>query len=86
MKLETAIIITKGACYAAIGGLTPLATSLTQWANDGVNPPVINWVVICSGCLVGAATQVLSFLSQSFGTWKAENEATGIVKGQTPIP
>lgn len=70
MKLETAVIITKGLCYVTIGGLTPLSAALAQWANTGEWPPRIIWVVVLSGCIVGGATQLLSFLSGSFSNYK----------------
>jgi hypothetical protein len=85
MKLDTAVIITKGLCFVIMGGLTPLATGLGQWVDTGEWPPMINWVVIGAGCFVGAATQMLSFLSQSFGNYKdgiALSE--GAVKPPTP--
>lgn len=74
-----------------IGGLTPLVTNLSQWANTGDWPGRINWVVILAGCGVGAATQLLSFLSQSFGDWKAaqtngngkKNENKNTINGPT---
>lgn len=69
MKLPTAIVIVKGFCYVLIGGLTPLASCLAQWANDGSWPPKINWVVIVAGCVVGAATQLLSFLSEAYSDY-----------------
>lgn len=71
MKLETAAIITKGLCFMVIGGATPLTTNLAQWANSGEWPARINWVVIIGGCIVGAATQLLAFLSQSYGQYLA---------------
>jgi len=70
MKNETWVLVLKGLCFVGIGGLTPLATGLTQWVDSGQWPPGINWVVILAGCGVGAATQLLSFLSQSYGDWK----------------
>lgn len=69
MKQDTAVLIVKGVCYTLIGGLTPFASSLSQWANDGAWPEKINWVVIISGALVGAATQLLSFLSSSYANY-----------------
>ena len=74
MKIETAVLVTKGLCYMTIGGLTPLATGLGQWIDSGTWPPAINWFVIVAGCLVGAATQMLSFLSQSYGTWDKDRK------------
>ena len=72
MSLETAVIITKGFCFVVIGGMTPLATGLAQWVDSGQWPPAINWVVIGAGCFAGAATQMLAFLSQSYGDYKAQ--------------
>lgn len=69
MKQDTLIVFTKGFCYMAIGGLTPLTTNLAQWANSGEWPSRINWVVILGGCGVGAATQLLSFLSGSYSDY-----------------
>lgn len=77
MKLETAVIITKGLCFVVIGATTPLAVSLAQWADSGQWPPTINWVVIGSGCFAGAATQMLAFLSQSFGDYKEQIKSGG---------
>lgn len=83
MKQETVVLIAKGLCYLVIGGLTPLTTGLGQWIDTGTWPPMVNWVVIGAGCAVGAATQVLSFLSQSYGNWKIEraNGANGTTNG-----
>ena len=77
--MSTAVIIVKGLCYMTIGGLTPLTSGLAQWIEGGVIPQ-LNWIVIIAGCCVGAATQVLSFLSQSFGNYKAECAAVVAVK------
>ena len=72
MKLESAIIITKGLCFTGAGFATALISGLGQWANEGTWPPTINWIVILAGCAVGASTQLLGFLSQSYGNYKAE--------------
>lgn len=80
MKVDTGVLIAKALCYITIGGLTPLATGLGQWVDTGDWPPRINWVVIGAGCAVGAATQLLSFFSQSYGNWKDS------VAQNTPIP
>ena len=77
MKIETAIIITKGVCFTVIGGMAPLATGLGQWMDSGHWPPLVNWVVIGAGCFVGAATQMLAFLSQSFSDYKIEMKTSG---------
>lgn len=77
MKEETIVLFSKGACYVVIGGLTPLTTGLGQWVDSGEWPPTINWVVIIAGCFVGAATQLLAFLSQSYGTWREARKSNG---------
>jgi hypothetical protein len=90
MKIDTAAIVTKGACFVIIGGMTPLASGLSQWIEGGTIPK-LNWIVIIAGCFVGAATQMLAFLSQSFGDYKAQVRAdagqppTPLMVGKTPI-
>lgn len=69
MKRDTFVLFIKGACYTIIGGLTPLASSLAQWADSGTWPPAINWIVIGAGAGVGAGTQLLSFLSSAYATY-----------------
>ena len=78
MKQETFVLLVKGVCYMTIGGLTPLTTGLGQWIESGTWPPTINWIVIVAGCAVGAATQLLAFVSQSYGDWKAERNGNTI--------
>lgn len=65
------IVLLKLICWVIIGGLTPLVTGLTQWLGSGEWPPGINWVAIIAGCVVGAATQGLAFLSKTYGDWEA---------------
>ena len=72
MKLETAVIGTKGLCFLAIGFFTPMTVGLAQWANTGEWPSRIIWVIMLASCCVGAASQMLAFLSQSFGDYKAQ--------------
>lgn len=74
MKLDTAVVITKGLCYLAVGAGANLATSLAQWANSGQWPARIQWIVIIVGATVGAATQLLSFLSGSFTTYRQKKQ------------
>lgn len=66
MKLDAAIIITKGLCYLFIGFTAPMGTALAQWANEGTWPPAINWVVILGVCAGSAAASMLAFLSGSY--------------------
>lgn len=69
--LDTAVLWIKLLCYMLIGAGTPLISSLAQWANSGEWPEKIQWVVIISGAIVGGATQMLSFLSSSYASYKA---------------
>jgi hypothetical protein len=66
MKLDTGVVLTKGLCYVVIGGLTPLTVSLAQWANSDQWPSRLIWIITIASCGVGAATQLLSFLSGSY--------------------
>lgn len=74
MKQETVILILKGLCYVTIGALTPMSAALAQWANSGEWPPKIIWIVIIIAAITGAATQLLSFLSQAYSTFKEEQK------------
>lgn len=69
MKLDTAAIIAKAGCFLVIGFFTPLVTGLAQWANSGEWPGKIVWVVIGGSCCIGGATQLLSFLSNSYSEY-----------------
>jgi hypothetical protein len=71
MKIETVVIITKGACDAfAAGSLTAVAC-MAQWASgDQAIPKVALYVIWLSAA--GAAAKALgSFLSTSFGKYLA---------------
>lgn len=72
MKLETWVIIAKLSAVLIIGLATTLGASLSQWANSDEGPGTIMWVIIISACLANAGKDVLSFLSQSFGNYKAQ--------------
>ncbi len=69
MRQDTAIVICKGLCYVFIGGLTPLTVSLAQWVNSGDSPSMMAWIVVIASCGVGAATQLLSYLSGSYSDY-----------------
>jgi hypothetical protein len=86
MRGDTFVLVVKGICFAGIGGLTPVATSLAQWAGSGQWPPPINWVSIIIGGVLGAATGLLGFLSQTFGDWKTSRNGSFTGPGPTPDP
>lgn len=83
MKANTFVMVLTGLCYVLIGGLSNLGASLAQWANSGEWPQKINWVVIIGACIVGAATQLLAFLSQAYGNWKQEQNGGAPAKKGT---
>lgn len=64
------LLLSKMAVYTTLGGLVPTATALQQWMNDGSWPPAINWIGIGIGFCIGAGNSYLSFLSNSYSTWK----------------
>lgn len=87
MKLDTVIIISKMACFVAIGFFTPLTVGLAQWADVNEWPSKINWVVIGSSCVIGGATQLLSFLSQSYSQYtQTRNGASASPAAQQNSP
>lgn len=83
-KLDTAVLVAKGGCFLIIGFFTPLVSGLAQWANSGEWPGKIVWVVMAGTCCVGGATQLLSFLSNSFSDYK--DNVTPAKPVETPKP
>lgn len=69
IKLDTAVLVTKGVLYMVIGAGTPMASSLAQWSNEKQWPDRIQWVIILTGAVVGGATQLLSYLSGSYSDY-----------------
>lgn len=91
MKLDIIEVTAKALCYVVIGAGANLATSLSQWANSGEWPDRINWVVIITSCSVGGATNLLSFLSNSYAGFKQGRTNGSADKGNTdffrnPLP
>lgn len=77
MKLDTSIVLAKCGCYVLIGFFTPLTVGLAQWANTGDWPPRIIWVIMGASCCVGAASQLLSFLSGSYSDYLTKRTGNG---------
>ena len=76
MKLNTAIIITKGLCYLLVGVFTPWSAALAQWVNSGEWPSKIIWVgVLLPVSAIGGASSLLAFLSGSFTEYKAQKRS-----------
>jgi drug/metabolite transporter (DMT)-like permease len=84
-NIDDFIFYNKWISYVAIGFLGPLVAGITQWLNSGEWPPLINWIGICAGCLIGLFTQNLAFLSSANSERKKKEELNGnIVKPPTP--
>jgi len=77
LKLETIVVVAKAYCFVIIGFFTPLTVGLAQWANSGEMPGPIIWIVTGASCFVGAAGQLLSFLSGSYSDYTAGRKQGG---------
>lgn len=86
MKLDDAVIITKGACALTRGMLIPLGAGLSQWVNSGDWPSTLVWIVVIAGCLIGGANSLSDFLSQAFGNYKAQSRADTARVDMAPKP
>lgn len=67
MKLDTFIIMSKGAAYTLTGFFAPWSAALAQWCNSGEWPPRIAWVVLITVSIGSACSAWLAFCS---GSWK----------------
>lgn len=86
MKLDSSIVIAKGICYVLIGFFTPLTVGLAQWANTEQWPSKIIWVVMGASCCVGAASQLLSYLSGSYSDFLTKRASNGGTQQFTKTP
>lgn len=82
MKLDTFIILSKGAAYVLAGFFSPWTAALAQWSNSGEWPPKISWVVILSVSIVSAASAWLAFCSGSWKDYEAQKAANETGKTQ----
>jgi len=74
-KLETCVVIVKGLCFVTIGVFTPWAAALAQWIGTNSWPEKIVWIgVILPASAVGGASQLQSFLSGSFTTYRNQKQ------------
>lgn len=71
MKPGTILSI-KAGCFIVLGFTAPLVSGLSQWANTGEWPSRIVWVVMGAMCFQGAATQLLSFLSNAYSEYQKQ--------------
>lgn len=84
MKLETGIIIAKGAAHVTVGAFTPWTAALAQWIGSGEWPSRIVWIgVILPASLIGAGSALQAFLSASFTNYRAQAKADSTGKSQT---
>jgi hypothetical protein len=64
MNIDNKIILIKGACWTLVGGLGPLVAGSTAGKTS--------WLGVLAGCLIGASSQLLSFLSTDYSEHKQE--------------
>ncbi len=88
MKLDTAIVFTKGSFFCISAVALQLGEALAQWANSGEHPSTIQWVIIVSGCVGAGSNAALSFLSGAYADYvkgRANGKATGTTSGDTAL-
>lgn len=87
MKLDSAVIFTKGMVATLVPAVSALVGSLSQWSNDSGEPTKIQWIIII-GTTVGAGAAGLgSFLSNAFGTYVQDRKGNnGIAVDNKPTP
>lgn len=69
MKIETAVIVTKGFCVVFGTTALTLSSNLAQWSNSEDEPSRVQWVIILC-CSIGTGLTALgAFLSNSFGNY-----------------
>ena len=87
-KFESIILGTKAACFIIVGVATPLGVSLAQYANTGEWPSkIVWWGVVIPACSVGGATQLISFLNNSFHEYSAKrNNGNTAIITKPPTP
>jgi hypothetical protein len=89
MKLNTVMVILKGLAYVTIGFFTPFIAALSQWVNASPPqwPEQISWVgVIIPNSIIGAASALLAFLSNSYSTYKKERDTVEQPEPMKPNP
>lgn len=84
---KTVVLYAKALCYLTIGVFTPWSVALAQWVNTGETPSRIIWLgVILPASAVGGASQLLAFLSSSFGKYQQEKDLETQFLRRTPPP
>lgn len=85
MKLETAIVIAKGACVSGSATLLALSSGLSQWSNEASNPSTIQWIMIGGGSIGAGLSAMGAFLSGSFGNYLKARNGIDITKNQSAV-
>lgn len=83
MKLESAVIVTKGLVVAGSASASALVGALAQWSNETANPTELQWVIIIATTVGAGATALGGFLSSSFGRYLQARNGVA-VKPPTP--
>jgi hypothetical protein len=82
MKIDTIVIMSKGAAYTLTGFFAPWSAALAQWANSDQWPPRISWVVLITVSIGSACSAWLAFCS---GSWKEYRQQMKADDAQEPV-
>ncbi len=82
MKLDTGIVITKGAAFVIAAVCLSLGTALAQWANSKEWPDPIVWVVILCNATGQGMNALIGFLSGAYADY-VKGRANGSAMGNT---
>lgn len=85
MRIETVVIITKGAVVALSASASALVGSLAQWSNTDSRPTDLQWVIIGATTIGAGAAAFGGWLSSSFGKY-LQARSNGAVAIEPPKP
>ncbi len=80
MRLDSGILVTKGACFCIAAVSLQLGQALAQWSNSGEWPSRLQWIIVVAGCAGAGANAILSFLSGSYADFvkgRVNGKSTG---------
>lgn len=88
MKLDSAVLLTKGTCFFLAAVCLQLAQALAQWSNSGEWPSRLQWIIVIAGCVAAGANALLSFLSGSYADFvkgRVNGKSTGNTGSDTAL-
>lgn len=77
MRLETAVIVTKGFVVTGAAFTLSLAGSLSQWSNTNDDISLVQWIIIAATSLGAGLTALGGFLSSAFGKYMTARSENG---------